>query len=87
MNFGIIAESGKRYGLGNLHRCLSIAKILKNKGHKVYFITSTQSSKSIITDYGFQYVYLKQKDKDKEINTLLKKLEINTLVIDSKKKN
>ena len=87
MNFGIIAESGKRYGLGNLHRCLSIAKILKNKGHKVYFITSTQSSKSIITDYGFQYVYLKQKDKDKEINTLLKKLEINTLVIDSKKNN
>ena len=75
MNIALVADSGKRYGLGSINRCLSIAKVLSKNGHKPIFLSSSKSTESSIKDYGYKSI-------------LLERLKSNTqiLIIDSKKK-
>ena len=79
-------DSGKRYGLGNVNRCLSIAKVLSKNGHNPIFFTSSKSTELLIKDYGYKSILLKRLKRKTLISALLKKLKIKILIIDSKKK-
>ena len=79
-------DSGKRYGLGNVNRCLSIAKVLSKNGHNPIFFTSSKSTELLIKDYGYKSILLKRLKRKTLISTLIKKLKIKILIIDSKKK-
>ena len=79
-------DSGKRYGLGNVNRCLSIAKVLSKNGHNPIFFISSKSTELLIKDYGYKSILLKRLKRKTLISTLIKKLKIKILIIDSKKK-
>ena len=86
MNLALVVDSGKRYGLGNVNRCLSIAKVLSKNGHNPIFFTSSKSTELLIKDYGYKSILLKRLKRKTLISTLIKKLKIKILIIDSKKK-
>jgi spore coat polysaccharide biosynthesis predicted glycosyltransferase SpsG len=79
-------DSGKRYGLGNVNRCLSIAKVLSKNGHNPIFFTSLKSTELLIKDYGYKSILINQLKNKTLISALIKKLKIKILIIDSKKK-
>ena len=79
-------DSGKRYGLGNVNRCLSIAKVLSKNGHNPIFFISSKSTELLIKDYGYKSILLNQLKNKTPIFALIKKLKIKILIIDSKKK-
>ena len=79
-------DSGKRYGLGNVNRCLSIAKVLSKNGHNPIFFISSKSTELLIKDYGYKSILLKRLKRKTLISALIKKLKIKILIIDSKKK-
>ena len=79
-------DSGKRYGLGNVNRCLSIAKVLSKNGHNPIFFISSKSTELLIKDYGYKSILLNQLKNKTLISALIKKLKIKILIIDSKKK-
>lgn len=79
-------DSGKRYGLGNVNRCLSIAKVLSENGHNPIFFISSKSTELLIKDYGYKSILLNQLKNKTLIFALIKKLKIKILIIDSKKK-
>ena len=60
MNIALVADSGKRYGLGSINRCLSIAKVLSKNGHKPIFLSSSKSTESSIKDYGYKSILLER---------------------------
>jgi len=86
LNIALIADSGKRYGLGSINRCLSIAKVLSKNGHEPIFLSSSKSTESSIKDYGYKSILLERSKKKTLIFALIKKLKIKILIIDSKKK-
>jgi len=86
LNLALVVDSGKRYGLGNVNRCLSIAKVLSKNGHNPIFFTSSKSTELLIKDYGYKSILLKRLKRKTLISTLIKKLKIKILIIDSKKK-
>ena len=79
-------NSGKRYGLGNVNRCLSIAKVLSKNGHNPIFFISSKSTELLIKDYGYKSILINQLKNKTLISALIKKLKIKILIIDSKKK-
>ena len=79
-------NSGKRYGLGNVNRCLSIAKVLSKNGHNPIFFISSKSTELLIKDYGYKSILLNQLKNKTPIFALIKKLKIKILIIDSKNK-
>jgi spore coat polysaccharide biosynthesis predicted glycosyltransferase SpsG len=79
-------DSGKRYGLGNVNRCLSIAKVLSKNGHNPIFFISSKSTELLIKDYGYKSILINQLKNKTLISALIKKLKIKILIIDSKKK-
>jgi len=79
-------DSGKRYGLGNVNRCLSIAKVLSKNGHNPIFFISSKSTELLIKDYGYKSILLNQLKNKTPIFALIKKLKIKILIIDSKNK-
>ena len=86
MNIALIADSGKRYGLGSINRCLSIAKVLSKNGHKPIFLSSSKSTESSIKDYGYKSILLERLKNNTQIFALIKKLKIKILIVDSKRK-
>ena len=86
MNIALAADSGKRYGLGSINRCLSIAKVLSKNGHQPIFFISSKSTELLIKDYGYKSILLEQLKRKTLISVLIKKLKIKILIIDSKKK-
>jgi len=86
LNIALITDSGKRYGLGSINRCLSIAKVLSKNGHEPIFLSSSKSTESSIKDYGYKSILLERLKKNAQIFALIKKLKIKILIIDSKKK-
>ena len=86
MNIALVADSGKRYGLGSINRCLSIAKVLSKNGHKPIFLSSSKSTESSIKDYGYKSILLERLKNNTQIFALIKKLKIKILIVDSKKK-
>ena len=79
-------DSGKRYGLGNVNRCLSIAKVLSKNGHNPIFFISSKSTELLIKDHGYKSILINQLKNKTLISALIKKLKIKILIIDSKKK-
>ena len=86
MNIALVTDSGKRYGLGSINRCLSIAKILSKNGHQPIFLISSKSTELLTKDYGYKSILLKRLKRKTLISALIKKLKIKILIIDSKKK-
>ena len=86
MNIALVTDSGKRYGLGSINRCLSIAKILSKDGHQPIFLISSKSTELLTKDYGYKSILLKRLKRKTLISALIKKLKIKILIIDSKKK-
>jgi len=86
LNIALVTDSGKRYGLGSINRCLSIANILSKDGHQPIFLISSKSTELLTKDYGYKSILLKRLKRKTLISALIKKLKIKILIIDSKKK-
>ena len=74
MNIALVADSGKRYGLGSINRCLSIAKVLSKNGHKPIFLSSSKSTESSIKDYGYKSILLERLKNNTQIFALIKNI-------------
>ena len=86
MNIALVADSGKRYGLGSINRCLSIAKVLSKNGHEPIFFISSKSTELLIKNYEYKSILIERSKKKTLIFALIKKLKIKILIIDSKKR-
>ena len=76
MNIALIADSGKRYGLGSINRCLSIAKVLSKNGHEPIFFISSKSTELLIKNYEYKSILIERSKKKTLIFALIKKLKI-----------
>ena len=76
MNIALVTDSGKRYGLGSINRCLSIANILSKDGHQPIFLISSKSTELLTKDYGYKSILLKRLKRKTLISALIKKLKI-----------
>jgi len=86
LKIAIRADGGVGIGMGHVMRCLSLARAFEKKGHEVYFFSKLIVGIDVIEREGFQVFRLNDMELETEINViinLLKKYNINILVIDS----
>ena len=81
-------DGNAEIGLGHIIRCISIAEAAKKLKYNSTFILSDESSKNIVSSYGFNTLVLNSNwnDLDEEIpriQTIIRENNINNLLIDS----
>jgi len=81
----IRADGGAGIGMGHVMRCLSLARIFKERGHEVYFFSKLSAGIDVIESQGFLVVRLDHSALENEVSAiieLLKEHKIDILIVD-----
>lgn len=87
MQVAFRVDGGKILGLGHVMRCLSIANSLSMMGIKCLFIVSNESTKQVVSDYGYNVSKINSNNEGATIRKILIKENCKVLIIDSKRKS
>lgn len=84
----IRADANPEIGSGHIMRCLTIAKVLQEKGQQVIFVTADHNAKEIIEKQGFHYICLESIWNSLEMELprfkqLISEYEVRAVLIDS----
>jgi UDP-2,4-diacetamido-2,4,6-trideoxy-beta-L-altropyranose hydrolase len=84
----IRADANFVLGSGHIMRCLTIAKVLREKGQDVKFITADQEAENIIKKYNFSYVCLESdwnslEDELPKLKKLISEDNVQAVIFDS----
>ena len=80
----IKTDGGNKMGLGHVYRSLNLAKELKRKNYKIVFLTKSLILKKIIPEI---FTIEKSKNKTKDLQNILNKLNPKIIIIDKLKEN
>ena len=83
-NIGIIFETNSTIGGGHFWRCLNLAKLLKNKDRKVYFISNKLENnfKDILKKENFNFVKVKSLKSYPDLKFIIIKYKIKIFISD-----
>ena len=82
-NIGLIFETNSKIGGGHFWRCLNLAKLLRTKGRKFYFISNKLENnfKDILKKENFNFIKVKSLKSYSDLKFIIIKNKIKILFL------